>query len=285
MQTTAPDNPAAPAREFFIVAKCDEGFRVCSALDPARQYTVTGVPDDPQCTCPDFTHPDRPPEWQCRHIQAVLEQGRQAPHNGANGAPAPAPSRGSDGPPARTTKRAASNGKNGANGSGAVMLLKRSVSPDGRIDSLSVEFSCPVGAVTASDIKAQAATILALQGEIAQGFLKVNGNGKNGAPPRNGNDAPNAVAAQLLAVASMNGRWGRRLFLNVLVNGQVLKFFGSEKQLAGALADAGYPDVGNVLADGLTLNLPCRVVTKPSADGKYTNIERVLPAATAQARR
>ena len=142
------------------------------------------------------------------------------------------------------------------------MLLKRSVSPDGRIDSLSVEFSCPVGAVTASDIKAQAATILALQGEIAQGFLKVNGNGKNGAPPRNGNDAPNAVAAQLLAVASMNGRWGRRLFLNVLVNGQVLKFFGSEKQLAGALADAGYPDVGNVLAEPQAEQLALCVLVK-----------------------
>jgi SWIM zinc finger len=286
MITTATDSPAAPARELFIVAKSDEGFRVCSALDPARQYTVTGIPDDPQCTCPDFTHPDRPPDWLCKHIQAVLEQGNETSPNRVNGATAPTASRGSDGPPARTTKRAAGNGKNGANGNGAVMLLKRSVSPDGRIDSLSVEFSCPVGAVTAADIKAQATTILALQGEIAQGFLKTNGNGKNGATARNGNnDAANAVSAQLLAVGSMNSRWGRRLFINVLVNGKVLKFFGSEKQLAGALADAGYPDVGNVLADGMTLNLSCRVVTKPSPDGKYTNVERVLPAAAAPARR
>jgi hypothetical protein len=46
------------------------------------------------------------------------------------------------------------------------------------------------------------------------------------------NRAVNAVAARLLAVASMNGLYGRRLFLNVLDNGQVLKFFGSDKQLA-----------------------------------------------------
>ena len=157
------------------------------------------------------------------------------------------------------------------------MHLKRSVSPDGRIDSLSVEFSCPVGKVSVDELRQRADKIIALQGDIAAGFLKENGNGK----PQREVDTANAVPAQLLAVASMNGKWGRRLFINVLANGQVLKLFGSEKQLADAVSAAGFGSVAEHLADGLALNLPCRVVTKPSPDGKYTNIDRVLPAPAA----
>jgi hypothetical protein len=266
---------AAPQMsETFVIAKTDDGFRVCSPLSPAKQYVVTGIPDDPQCTCPDFTHPDRPPEWQCKHIQAVLNELNGATQPKVNVVPLASGNRGSDAPPTRTERKA----PGGRNGNGAVMLLKRSVSPDRRIDSLSVEFSCPVGKVTAEELKQSAAGILALQGEIAAGFLKTNGNGKALAS-RNGET--NAVPGQLLAVASMNGKWGRRLFLNVLVNGQVLKFFGNEKQLAEAVTAAGFASVADHLVDGYTLNLPCRVVTRPSQDGKYLNIERVLPAQSA----
>ena len=157
------------------------------------------------------------------------------------------------------------------------MLIKRSVSPDGRIDSLSVEFSFPIGKTTSEELKTRAGKILALQAEIAAGFLKGNGNGK----PQRDAETANAVPGQLLAVASMNGKWGRRLFINVLANGQVLKLFGSEKQLAEAVSAAGFGSVAEHIADGFSLNLPCRVLTRPSLDGKYINIERVLPAQTA----
>jgi hypothetical protein len=60
-----------------------------------------------------------------------------------------------------------------------------------------------------------------------------------------------------------------------MVNGQVLKMFGSEKQLAEAVSNAGYSNVAAYLVDGYTLNLPCRVITKPN--GKYINVERVYP--------
>jgi hypothetical protein len=288
MNTSVTDrnSPPAPA-ETFIIAPSEEGYRVCSPLNPAKQFTVTGIPDDPQCTCPDFTHPDRPPHGQSKHSLAVLTEAGETTANRVNGTPLPGGSRGSDKPPTRTAKRAG----NGRNGSGAVMLLKRSVSPDGHIDSLSVEFSCPVGAVTTTAIKQQAATILALQGEITAGFLKTNGNGSTGQVPDNGNDAPNAVPAQLLNLGSLNGKWGRRLFINVLVNGQIpSKLFGTQQELAGALAAAGYPNFAGAsnptnlaaqMNEGVQLNLPCRVITKPSKDGKYINVERVLPAQAA----
>ncbi len=281
MNTSVIDRTTTAAtEETFIVRNGDEGYRVCSPLDPSKQFTVTGLPDDPQCNCLDFAHPDRPPDWQCKHILAVLKSAGEMPVNRVNGTPVPAGSRDADGPPPRTEKKA----PNGRNGRGAVMLLKRSVSPDGRIDSLSVEFSCPVGSVTTAAIKQQAATILALQGEITAGFLKTNSNGSNGKPaPKNSdeNGATNAVPGRLLAVAAMNGKWGKRLFVNILVNGQVLKFFGTEKQLAGALADAGYPEVSSAFGEGMTFNLPCQVVTKRSPDGKYLNVERILPAPAA----
>ncbi len=262
--------------ETFVIAKTDEGFRVCSPLTPAKQYVVTGLPDEPHCTCPEFGSHDGDPEYLCKHILAVLQEMNTPSPPQAEATPAPAGSRSGNQPPTSTARKAPA----GKNGNGAVMLLKRSVSPDGRIDSLSVEFSLPIGKSTPEELKSRAGKILALQADIANGFIKTNGNGKNGKTAGNGNnsqDTANAVPGQMLAVASMNGKWGKRLFLNIQVNGHVLKLFGSERQLAGAVTDARYADVGAVIADGMTFNLPCRVVTKPSPDGKYTNIERVLP--------
>jgi hypothetical protein len=207
----------------------------------------------------------------------------------ANGTPLPAASGSTTEPPSHNGTNGNGKSPRRRNGNGVVMLLKRSVSPDGRIDSLSVEFTCPVASVTTGGIKELAQVILSLQGEIASGFLKANGkgrtngnhnghtNGNNGSQPHNGNGSVpnNAVPGQMLAVGSMNSRRGRLLFLNVMVNGQVLKMFGSEKQLAEAVSNAGYPNVAAYIVDGYTLNLPCRVVTKPN--GKYVNVERIYP--------
>jgi hypothetical protein len=74
----------------------------------------------------------------------------------------------------------------------------------------------------------------------------------------------------------MDGKWGRRLFINVEVNGKTLKIFGNHEQLAATVAAAGF--AGVEIEEGTDLNLPCRVTTKPSPDGKYTNVDRVLPA-------
>ena len=153
------------ANETWVIARTEEGFRVYSPADPTKSYTVGGGPDDPTCTCPEFQHHEGGPRWRCKHIQAVLQQlginpdtydqqERQAIQN--------------ENKPEQTS---------GANG-GAQMLLKRSVSPDGRIDSLSVEFSCGVGEIPAGEIKALARNTLELQSEIVQSFLAANGKEK-----------------------------------------------------------------------------------------------------------
>jgi len=56
------------------------------------------------------------------------------------------------------------------------MLIKRSVSPDGRIDSVSVEFSMPVSDISNGEIKQRALSTLELQKEIVGAFLKLNGS-------------------------------------------------------------------------------------------------------------
>lgn len=292
MKRTEPEqsNNRLETENTFVIAKGEAGYRVCSPLTPAKQYVVSGIPNDPQCTCEEFMHPDCPPGWVCGHIQAVL---KEIPHLEAEPtspiSPAPAGDQGSIEPPSHNGKNG--NGKipRGRNAKGVVMLLKRSVSPDGRIDSLSVEFSCPVASATTGGIKELAQVILALQGEITAGFLKTSGNtkphGKNGSEPHsnngNGNsDVPSdAIPGLLLGVASMNTRRGPWLFLSVLVNERVLKLFGSQKQLAEAVKNAGYANVADRIVDGYTLNLPCRVVTKQN--GKYLNVERVYPPAEA----
>ena len=50
------------------------------------------------------------------------------------------------------------------------MLIKRSVSPDGRIDSLSVEFDCPVEEQSLEETVGRARKILELQREIVGHF-------------------------------------------------------------------------------------------------------------------
>jgi hypothetical protein len=155
------------------------------------------------------------------------------------------------------------------------MLLKRSVSPDGKIDALSIEFSCPVE--LGPDATAEAARILALQDQIAGRFLRTK-NGDPGESSRAVAPPDEAVEATILDVGSAETRFGRRLFLRFQADGKTFRRYGSWKTLAELVTSAGYPDRAEILSEGMTLRLPCRVVTLPTEDGRYVNVIRVLPA-------
>jgi len=81
----------------------------------------------------------------------------------------------------------------------------------------------------------------------------------------------------LIDIGKVNGKYGERLSLNVNVNGRSSRLFGSPKQLAEHIQAAGYEIDPSNLEPGLRLNLACLVVTKPSDDGRYLNVEKVLP--------
>ncbi|OQW40704.1 MAG: hypothetical protein A4C66_10625 [Nitrospira sp. HN-bin3] len=257
----------------FVISRTEEGFRVYSPLQPAQSYTVSGSADAPLCTCLEFQNHIGDLHWRCEHIEAVLRQLKKHPE--------PGPSQAQDKPdhPSEPSRNGKRNGK--AKGSpDAQMILKRSVSPDGRIDSLSVEFLCPVGKVTEEEIKAKALSTMQLQNVIVGEFLNGNGKGPTPSPqpPAVQKVAEYPVPARLISIGGMNGQYGRSLFITIQANGQTLRLFGGYKRLKAALTDAGYGNFSARIEEGLLLNLPCRVVTKPNGNGRYPAIAQVLPA-------
>lgn len=92
-----------------------------------------------------------------------------------------------------------------ATGNGAPqMVIKRSASPDGRIDSLSVEFSCPVDESPTEEIKARAEKILELQSEVIESFLARRPNSRAEQPPA----VPRPLAAMVLTTSADDGDRG-----------------------------------------------------------------------------
>src|SRR5712692_11303406 len=119
-------------RDVFVITTAEEGWRVRSARSPSRYYLVSGDGADVRCNCPDFqTHAAEDPTWRCKHVLAVLN------HRARAGATDPQTER------ELAEERAAVQAEGSAevppaNGepSAAQMLIKRSLSPDGRLDSI-----------------------------------------------------------------------------------------------------------------------------------------------------
>jgi hypothetical protein len=268
MSNRQPQGNGKSEEDFLIVNRTDAGYRVYPASQPSRQHLVSGNVDDPACTC-DASAED----GTCEHVRAVTEQISEDERIGHEERQAIQEES------TTTPKKRRAAAKTSVP---ATMTLKRSVSPDGRIDSLSVEFCCPVEQVPSREISARATNMLRLQAEIANGFLKTNSqtkqNGKGNGnlaerSPQNG-----TLPAKMLHVGSTNGRYGPRLFIAFQAGDKGLKLFGTAKQLAQAVSEAGYQYGEQDIAEGIYLNLPCQVITKPSRDGRYTDIERVLPS-------
>jgi hypothetical protein len=280
--------------EALVIQRVEEGFRVYAAGEPKHRYIVSGSPNVAQCTCPDFQYHRSDPNWHCKHILAVLNEFSDIVVPATD--PIEAEERRAIQEEARTPRKrkAASASSNGGNGT-AQMLLKRSVSPDGRIDALSVEFSTPLDNQPAEAIRTRASEMLQLQADIVSQFLerRIQSNGDtNGTPaPPNGQPASQqpadsgtkspavspAVPARMVGIGGMDGKWGRRLFISISVNGKTMRLFGNRKQLGDFIIKAGFPDAAQNIAEGVQLNLPCRVTTSASSVGRFSDIDQVLP--------
>ena len=275
-----------PSAETLVAMQTADGFRVYAPSDPGRTFLVSGTADVPDCTCSEFKEMvGADPDFRCRHILAVesqlpqptplddeeREERRAIQAEGAAPTPAMAP----------------------VALPGAQMTIKRSASPDGRIDSLSVEFTCPVEGLTQGTIKAKAEKTIRLQEAIVADFLAANANGNGDGEDGNGHDdhgrnggngresggqraAP--VSARMIDVQGMQTRFGWRLFINIESAGQTYKLFGTRRELGDAIAAAGYPDLSRNLASGTELNIPCRVTFKRSDDNRYQNVDQVFAA-------
>jgi hypothetical protein len=298
---------ARAVNETLVIAPTESGFRVYNPANITNLYMITGIPDSPKCNCPDFTTHESDLDWRCKHILAVLNRNEKQPSAipSTETAPAPEQKENASKPTESSEKKKAKTSRNGQH---SHMLIKRSISPDGYIDSVSVEFSAPVDDEADEATIQRAKKMLSLQSEIVNGFLQTNGNGNsktevhegangnryaaaNGHANSNGDgrnpkqqkangangSSDNAVPAQLLNIAGMNTRTGWTTFINVQVNGTTAKLFGDKQELAKHITDAGFADIAHRISQGMFLNLPCRVITKRTPDGKYLNIEKVFP--------
>jgi hypothetical protein len=287
---------ARAANETLVIAPTDGGFRVYSPANITRIFMVSGLPDSPQCNCGEFEAKKSDPEWRCRHILAVLNQ-RDKRQGSEPSSETPQAQGRTQSEPKTSEPAEKKKSKALKNGLHSHMMIKRSVSPDGKIDSLSVEILNPIDGASGEEIKQHAQNALKLQAEIVGEFLKRNGSrGPNGQTQENADRNPHAngknqnytgrlangsdgtVPAQLLNIAGMNTRGGWKTFLNVQVNGTTTKLFGDRRELGEFITAAGFASIAEHISQGMMLNLPCRVVTKRSQDGKYLNIERVFPS-------
>lgn len=257
----------AEGESLVISLREEGGFRVFSPAQPTRIYTVASDAEGIVCTCPEFQLHRADPEWQCNHIAAVKDLASS--QDAVSGKTEEFNER-------RGTSFQTQSG-NADLESPARLLIKRSVSVDGRIDSLSLEVSYPIDNDAPTDIKEGSEKVLGILSDIIEEF-----KGDNGKAPVERSALPNSgsgsVSAQMMSVGGMKGKWGgRRLFLNFDVNGQTVKLFGTRNELAQYIVYAGFPNLAERIGEGTMLNLPCKVMAKPSADGKYLNIEKVFP--------
>lgn len=264
-------------RSTFVIVREGDGFKVYSPDSPNNQHIVSGTFDAPVCTCPDFQNYRHVPGYRCPHIQTVF----QHPGNTTNTPYSyDREERQAIQEESRLTElsRLLSEVNHPPE-----MTLKRSVSPDGRIDSLSIEFSCPVDLIEPGNIKNQAEQALTLQSEIAARFLNDNkpknntsGSNGNGDRPERG-DTSDYQIIQLTHIAGSQTKYGWRLFINARVNGQDVRLYGDLNKLSEYLTDAGYPDLGRNIHEGNQINVQCRASLKNDPNKKYPVIERILP--------
>lgn len=164
------------------------------------------------------------------------------------------------------------------------MLLKRSLSPDGRIDSVSVEIELGIDGLSALEIKARGLRALKLEDEIAQRHLttpappasppaqpKLQPKTQNGFAKGNGHVA----SARLIDIGRTRNNC---YFINVQVGNKTAKLFGSRQRLVAELAKAGQDLTPEAISEGLRLNYFCRAVTEPSSDGRFLNVVQLFPA-------
>jgi hypothetical protein len=248
----------------YVVIPHAQGYTVYAADAPNDAHQVTGNPDNPSCTCPDFrTHPAHL-RYRCPHIYAVFRDVGNGSAATATTAPAMPPT-------------SAGNGLPIGLGEGVGMVLKRSVSPDRRIDSLSVELTIPPEVLADKDIDEVAMAVLNRQDAIVTAFLDSRGPAerKPSTQPRQATNGPSE--AVLRDVGGMQTRLGWRYFINVAVGEKMYKLFGTRKQLAEQLMAAGCTFHANNITKGACFNARCLAVLAPSEDGKYTNVESILP--------
>ena len=116
----------------LVASRAEDGFRVYSIQHPSRMYAVRKEGDRWTCTCPDFEFHKTDATWRCEHILAVApwqQNGEVTPQAHSNEG---IEARANPDDPQRPSRK---KRQNKDVPSPAQMLIKRSISPDGRINN------------------------------------------------------------------------------------------------------------------------------------------------------
>lgn len=254
MATNKAFKDQAEAESAWLVSKTETGYLVLAPDRSGEPYLVTGDSEAAHCSCPGLKMERRKnPDAECEHIRAVHRALRDnaAFEERGNGYAPPTDGGRRDEPPVSV-----------------LMSVKRSVSVDGRIDSLSVEFSLPVEGPP-EEAAHMAGELMELQAEVVAQFLART-------PPRTREHGDGSVPAMLTHIGEAQTRWGWRKYLNFRVDHRDYRLYGKPEKLGAILASIGLSP--QVLGEERSprFDKPCRVVLTPSANGRFTNVERVF---------
>lgn len=237
--------------ETLTVEPTLRGFRVSSQSQNDPEYQVVIQSNRFVCDCGHFDD-----ATNCDHIRAVLQH--LAVERQERLTKNQMPERSSDASP-------------------ATMSLRRSISPDGKIDSLSIEFTSPVDHTSFADIVARALSMLKLQSVVTTEFLVSKKAGRT-TENQNGHSSQVLVAnARMLRIGEVATKRDRPLFLEFFLEDHGARLFGTPDELAQAVADAGYSYAPQDICDGLKLDVDCQVLVKPARNPLYTEILKILP--------
>ncbi|HEY6807097.1 MAG TPA: hypothetical protein VI306_26200 [Pyrinomonadaceae bacterium] len=229
------------------------GYRVVDPSRPNSPYLIEEVVNRFLCGCNDFEE-----SLTCQHVRAVLSYLAEEKRNGGNIGP--------------QLKVASTN----AEPSSATMALRRSISPDGRIDSLTIEFSTPVDNTSFRDITARALNILKLQSVVTKEFLLTAHAGRQ-SDRSNGHNQVVTLNAKMIRIGDVPTKRDRPLFIEFHLEDHGARLFGTASELAQAITDAGYPYAPEEIFAGQTIDASCQVLIKSSRNPLYAEILRVLP--------
>jgi predicted nucleic acid-binding Zn finger protein len=267
------------------LTRTTQGYQVKSG---PKTYEVIVENNKIICNCPDFQkqHTDDP-NYSCKHIIAALADFEEQQNSALSTVPEKIDA------VLSTTEK--------GNGASKVpiypplhavasptiapkqphILIKRSLSADARIDSISVEIDFGLTIDDEEAVKLQALKALTLQDSIIKEFIGANQPKETLPEPPNvalptEDIAEEAVDAIMTKVGIAQSKWGTSFYINCeLPEGKTAKLFGNQKHLSHQIAQAGFSFPAEKIVEGIVLNIPCKVTTV--LNGKFINIDKVFP--------
>lgn len=267
----------------FKLSRTDRGYKVCCGT---KTYEVTVENENIVCNCSSFQKQQKDNgSYYCSHITAALadfekEQTYIAPTDASATTEQIDSKVGLSSKPNGTakvpltfpTKQASALSKQ------THMLIKRSLSVDGRIDSISVEIDFGLLDEDETVVKAQAIKSLKLQDKIIKEFMDVNQPKEElPEPPQVITPTVSIPEETVNAIMTKVGVTQSNSFYITfeLPEGKTAKLFGNQKYLSNQIAVAGFSFPPEKIVEGVVLNIPCRVTTV--VNGKFINVDRVFP--------